>query len=74
MFNRFNQGSTIGGGEQSSVPDDEPPPSGGDYLEQLLAVIPYAPGSEERQTGSGDEGADTGIATGGLAFDWFYNC
>lgn len=73
MLNRFNQGSTVGGGEQSSVPEDDPPPSGGDYLEQLLAVIPYAPGSEERQTGSGDgSGSEGPVPTGGLMFNFYY--
>ena len=63
MFNRFNQGSTVGGGEKSSVPEDDPPPSGGDYLEQLLAVIPYAPGSEERGSGSGGSGGSGGAGS-----------
>ncbi len=74
MLNRFNQGSTVGGGEQSSVPDDDPPPSGGDYLEQLLAVIPYAPGSEERGSGSGDGGGsgEGPVPTGGLMFNYYY--
>lgn len=67
MFNRFNQGSTVGGGEKTSVPVDDPPPSGGDFLEQLLAVIPYAPGSEERESGSG--GSDRVGGAGSVVFE-----
>lgn len=69
MLNRFSQGSSVGGGGRSSVPDDERPPAGGEGLEQLLAVIPYAPGSGERETGSG-AGTDGEPKPGTLVFDY----
>ncbi|TVQ37303.1 MAG: hypothetical protein EA384_12550 [Spirochaetaceae bacterium] len=72
VFNRFNQSSTVGGGEKTSAPEDDPPPSGGDYLEQLLAVIPYAPGSEERETGRTDGGSGDGLLTGSLEFVYYF--
>ncbi len=71
MQNRFNQSTTLGGGEQSSIPDDGRPESGGDARESLLAVSPYAPGSEERTTGAADRAASK-PTTGSLEFDYYY--